>query len=361
MNHSRVEALLLEAAAGAGLNELFVHILELGNFAVTHRVSGFLSEPKFLISARSKLYASVLDVIHSNKVEIMSPSSMNQRRLSDDHKAMPSEVAAPSSDEPRRAVEDIAFDKADLAEQLEGRRERLIAEIKALFSSDAPFRVPIPSEEDVRSMRQLPIEIDPPDHTAYRKIVEPFFARAKDPEMMARVKTPIETRLADAMARDSIEIAREFAIPIQSHALSFLREDPKRVVHAAEEFFRAFTPLTHIGRVCPVDTDVQGFTVKPGGRVSLGWSSANNDETVFDAPEEVRLDRKPNPHVAFGFGTHLCLGAAHARLIVRALLQALIESGASITTLSAEERVEKEAQYKRALGYESLTVKLERP
>ena len=43
------------------------------------------------------------------------------------------------------------------------------------FSSDAPFRVPIPSEEDVRSMRQLPIETDPPDHTAYREIVEPFF------------------------------------------------------------------------------------------------------------------------------------------------------------------------------------------
>ena len=43
------------------------------------------------------------------------------------------------------------------------------------YSSDAPFRVPIPSEEDVRSMRQLPIEIDPPEHTAYRKII--FFSQ----------------------------------------------------------------------------------------------------------------------------------------------------------------------------------------
>ena len=335
------------------------------------------------------------------------------------------------------------------------------------FSSDAPFRVPIPSEEDVRSMRQLPIEIDPPDHTEYRQIVEPFFARAKTPEMAARVKKLIGGRLADAMDRDSIEVVREFAVPVQSHALTyllnvpeseaetwidwgvhvfrdsvsgepkgeeleaylqeqfdravenpgedffsaltkatfqnraltreemmgfanlafaggrdtiihsiscvlahlaenpdaldFLRQEPKRVVHAAEEFFRAFMPLTHIGRVCPVETDVQGFAVKPGGRVSLCWSSANRDESVFDAPDEVRLDRKPNPHVAFGFGKHLCLGAPHARLIVRTLLQSLIESGASITTLKAEERVENETGYQRALGYESLTAQFTAP
>ena len=56
------------------------------------------------------------------------------------------------------------------------------------YSSDAPFRVPIPSEEDVRTMRQLPVETDPPDHTDYRRIVEPFFQRAKDPQMMAQVE-----------------------------------------------------------------------------------------------------------------------------------------------------------------------------
>ena len=59
---------------------------------------------------------------------------------------------------------------------------------------------------------------------------------------------------------------------------------PKRIVLASEEFFRVFMPLTHIGRVCPADTDVHGVTVKAGGRVSLCWASANLDETVFDAP-----------------------------------------------------------------------------
>ena len=58
-------------------------------------------------------------------------------------------------------------------------------------------------------------------------------------------------------------------------ALEFLREDPGRIVHAGEEFFRVITPLTHIGRVCPVETEVHGISVKPGGRVSLCWASAN--------------------------------------------------------------------------------------
>ena len=49
------------------------------------------------------------------------------------------------------------------------------------FSSDAPFRVPIPSEEDVRTMRQLPIEINPPEHGEYREIAEPFFCGPKIP------------------------------------------------------------------------------------------------------------------------------------------------------------------------------------
>ncbi len=328
------------------------------------------------------------------------------------------------------------------------------------FSSDAPFRVPIPSEEDVRTMRQLPVETNPPEHTEYRKIVEPFFARAKNPEMIAQVDALIDGMLRDALKRESTELVREFAVPLQSRALTyllnvpeaeadtwigwgvhvfrdgaskggaleaylhaqfdkavanpgedffsaltratfggrpltreemmgfanltfaggrdtvihtissvlshladqpealeFLQQDPARIVHAVEEFYRVITPLTHIGRVCPVETDVHGVTVKPGGRVSLCWASANQDEAAFDAPEEVRLDRKPNPHLAFGFGAHLCLGAAHARLLVRTLLQKCIEHVGSIKVLEAKERVENEERYQRVMGYDSLTVK----
>ena len=142
-------------------------------------------------------------------------------------------------------------------------------------------------------------------------------------------------------------------------ALEYLREDPKRIVHAAEEFFRVFMPLTHIGRVCPANTDVNGTTLKAGDRISLAWASANFDSTAFPQPEEFRLDRKPNPHLSFGFGTHLCLGAPHARLILRTLLRLCCERVKSITILKAEERVEHEAMFDRTLGYNSLTVKIE--
>jgi cytochrome P450 len=332
------------------------------------------------------------------------------------------------------------------------------------FSSDAPFRVPIPSEEEVRSMRQLPIETNPPDHGDYREIVEPFFQRAKDPAMIAQVEALISSMMTQALERESIEIVNEFALPVQSRALTYLlnvpesegetwigwgihvfkvtggefkkgsiledylhaafdqaeanpgadffsaltqatfqgrkltreecmgfanlafaggrdtiihtiscalghlaehpealeylRADPKRITLASEEFFRVFMPLTHIGRVCPVDTDVNGITVKAGERISLAWASANFDEAAFPAPQEIRLDRKPNPHISFGFGTHLCLGAPHARLILRTLLKLCCERIKSITILKANERVEHEAKFDRILGYETLTVKL---
>jgi cytochrome P450 len=95
--------------------------------------------------------------------------------------------------------------------------------------------------------------------------------------------------------------------------------------------------------------------VKAGGRVSLTWSSANFDETVFDEPEDIRLHRKPNPHMSFGFGPHLCLGAPHARLIVRSLLEALTGRVERITVLEAKQHMEQEARYERANGYDSLT------
>ena len=105
-----------------------------------------------------------------------------------------------------------------------------------------------------------------------------------------------------------------------------------------------------------MENDVHGFSVKPGGRTSLCWASANYDEEAFDSPEEIRLDRKPNPHVAFGSGAHLCLGAAHARLITRTLLAKLCQQVGEITRLDAKELVEHEPEYSRMVGYTSLTV-----
>lgn len=132
LDHRRIEPLLMEAAQTCGLSEPFVHILELCNFSVTYRVSGLLVEPKRLISARSSLYACVLDNLHSHNIEIMSPSFMNQRMISDNEKIIPSTTAVTTPDEPDSSAEDIAFDKAEQAEQLENEKLQVMQEIERL-------------------------------------------------------------------------------------------------------------------------------------------------------------------------------------------------------------------------------------
>jgi cytochrome P450 len=92
-------------------------------------------------------------------------------------------------------------------------------------------------------------------------------------------------------------------------------------------------------------------------RASLCWASANLDETVFEAADEIRLERRPNPDVAFGFGVHLCLGAAHARTVVRTLLAVLCRRVGRFGLVAEQRRVEHTAAYDRPLGYESLTVR----
>jgi cytochrome P450 len=103
---------------------------------------------------------------------------------------------------------------------------------------------------------------------------------------------------------------------------------------------------------------VHGVEVSPDGRVSLCWASANRDAAAFDSPEEIRLDRKPNPHLAFGAGAHLCLGAVHARLIIRLLLEHLSQRVDRITILSSTPNMERRETYARQIGYESLKVRM---
>ena len=133
IHHSQVEPLLIEAAGKSGLEEPFVHILEIGNYAITYRISGLLLEVKGLITARSNLSRSVLDTLHDQGIEIMSPAYMNQRRLGEDKKIIPPIVAEASSEAPA-AAEQIAFDKADRAEQIENEKQKLTQELQEMES-----------------------------------------------------------------------------------------------------------------------------------------------------------------------------------------------------------------------------------
>ena len=331
------------------------------------------------------------------------------------------------------------------------------------YSSDAPFRIPIPSEERVRAVRQLPIETDPPEHTDYRAIVQPFFNISARPRLVEDVNALIAGMLDAAAEAGAVEVVREFALPLQSRALALLLRMPAsvadewiswglhvfagpeghseekgnvldRYLHrqfdrveadgadgddffralgraefrgrpltreemvgfanlvfaggrdtviaavsmtlahfathaedlrklqgdpllarmAAEEIVRVASPLTMIARVCPRATNIHGIDVAADGRAALCWASANRDETVFESPEKFIVDRRSNPHLAYGAGPHRCLGATHARLLLRTLIELIASKGLKMEVVESEPRYEGGDVYRRQTGYESL-------
>ncbi len=143
------------------------------------------------------------------------------------------------------------------------------------------------------------------------------------------------------------------------HPQSLLRlhNEPEIIGKAIEEFVRYFSPLTHMGRVVTEDTEVCNHAVKADTRVSLCWASANRDAAVFENPDEIVLDRSINPHVGFGFSHHNCLGATHARQILKTLLTVLAEKVQSIDIVNYKENIETWGEFRRKVGYDSITVK----
>lgn len=92
-----------------------------------------------------------------------------------------------------------------------------------------------------------------------------------------------------------------------------LAADPSLVPAAVEEVLRWVTPLNQMFRRALADDHIGDQPVRRGDRVLLLYPSANRDEAVFQDPYRFDIRRSPNPHVSFGFGTHLCLGMNLAR------------------------------------------------
>lgn len=133
LHHSKVEPLLIEAGVKSGLEEPFVHVLDIGNYSITYRISGLLTDVKGLISAKSLLSKNVLDSLHGQSIEIMSPAYMNQRRMGDDQKVIPP-IIKNATPEAVGAAEQIAFDKADQAEMIENEKHKLLKNIEKMES-----------------------------------------------------------------------------------------------------------------------------------------------------------------------------------------------------------------------------------
>jgi cytochrome P450 family 142 subfamily A polypeptide 1 len=91
-----------------------------------------------------------------------------------------------------------------------------------------------------------------------------------------------------------------------------------------EEFIRWVTPILNMRRTATEDHVFEGQHIKAGDQLLLMYSSANRDEEAFDEPDRFDVTRSHNNHVAFGFGTHFCLGASLARLEIRVMFEELV-------------------------------------
>jgi cholest-4-en-3-one 26-monooxygenase len=100
--------------------------------------------------------------------------------------------------------------------------------------------------------------------------------------------------------------------------------EPDLFATMPDEICRYVSPVISFMRTATTDTELHGQTIRRGERVLMLYQSANRDEAVFDDPDMLRIDRKPNPHLAFGIGPHVCLGINLARLEIRVTFEEIV-------------------------------------
>jgi cytochrome P450 len=121
----------------------------------------------------------------------------------------------------------------------------------------------------------------------------------------------------EALARDPAEFAR-------------VKADPSLIPGLVDEAVRWTTPVKTFMRSATADTELGGRHIAKGDWLMLCYASGNRDEAVFEDPDVFRSDRKPNKHLSFGYGAHLCLGQHLAKMEMRILFEELLPRLAAI-------------------------------
>ncbi len=133
VHRSKIEKSLSKAAETAGLSDPFVLITGLGDFSVVYSIHGFLQDVKSIISAKSKLTGAVLDALHEDGIEIVSPNFMNQKQVGDTL-FIPQKPRKIEADTQPQA-DQLIFDKAEEAESIE-KRKAILAEVEAKIKTE---------------------------------------------------------------------------------------------------------------------------------------------------------------------------------------------------------------------------------
>jgi cholest-4-en-3-one 26-monooxygenase len=104
-----------------------------------------------------------------------------------------------------------------------------------------------------------------------------------------------------------------------------LRRDSSLLPQAIEEILRWVSPVMQFRRTAMCDTQLSDRKIRKGDKVVMYYAAANRDPRVFDDPEVFDITRRPNPHLAFGVGTHFCMGSHIARLEMRVTLEEFLQ------------------------------------
>lgn len=141
----------------------------------------------------------------------------------------------------------------------------------------------------------------------------------------------------------------------QPDAKQRLIDDPGAIPLAVEEMLRWVSPIKNMARTVIADTELNGQHLDAGDKVLLLYPSANRDALVFDEPFRFDIGRTPNDHVAFGIGTHFCLGNNLARLELRCFFETLLRRLPDIELVDETEPAYRPANF--VSGYEKMPVR----
>ena len=105
---------------------------------------------------------------------------------------------------------------------------------------------------------------------------------------------------------------------------AILRDDPTKLTVGVEELLRWVSPIKNMSRTVTRDVELHGETLHEGDQLILMYPSANRDPSAFEDPDRFDVQRDPNPHLAFGFGPHFCMGSSLARLELKVMFSELL-------------------------------------
>jgi cytochrome P450 len=119
-----------------------------------------------------------------------------------------------------------------------------------------------------------------------------------------------------------------------------LRDDPSLIPNMVSEIIRWQTPLAYMRRTATQDTELRGKKIRKGDKVAMWYVSGNRDDAVFEAPNELRIDRKnARQHLSFGLGVHFCMGSRLAEMQLRVVWEEVLRRFRTVEVVGPPIRV----------------------